>query len=262
MGFSLLVGSHLLASLCLSLAAGAALPVRAVSSWPTSWGGVNQTADGNYSTNWVSSPCRAGAWTGSAVFNAISRACESGFCSSSCDATPSSLIGATDSNPYTGGFAPASHGEGRAWAAILVPSGPQVLFRIYVRGIWAVNTTLTAVSASGDSVVVGVLGPQLNYQDLYFPAPSFAVASVRLDAWSSDGVMRGYCYSGVGDCLGFTITEIALQTVDCYEEVCLALPRCLGVCESLHVRSHRLIDPAPCPPSSCLISAPWRPSSG
>ena len=228
MGFSPLAATSLVANLLVSLAAGAVLPVRSVSSWATDSGNVNSSSDGNHSTDWVSSPCRAGAWVGSTTFNAIARACESGFCSSSCDATPSSLIGATDNNPYTGGFAPASHGEGRAWAAIVVPTGPKALFSIYVRGIWAVNTTLTAISASGASVVVGVLGPQLNYQDVYFPAPSFAVASVRLDAWSSDGVMRGYCYSGVGDCLGFTITEIALQTVDCYEEVrllcCLVLP--------------------------------------
>jgi len=55
MGVCSLVAAQIIASVVVSLAAGATLPVRSVSSWPTSFGNVNQTADGSYSTNWVSS---------------------------------------------------------------------------------------------------------------------------------------------------------------------------------------------------------------
>lgn len=199
------------------------LPVSTVFPWPTtSSGSVSVSADGSYTTEWASYPCRAGGWIGKSQFNALYGACASGQCSGSCDSTANAnLASATDNNPYTGAWVPISHAEGRSWALFPFLNGSQSVIQIYVRGIWPINTQLFAIAANGASNLVATLGPQFNYQDLYFPGPSFPIAALKLKSVSIDGVMRGYCYSGVGDCKDLTVTEIAAQISPCLEQVAI-----------------------------------------
>jgi hypothetical protein len=44
-----------------------------------------------------------------------------------------------------------------------------------------------------------------------------------LQASTKDGVMRGYCCAGTGDCKTLTMNEVGLQTMECYEEVSMDL---------------------------------------
>jgi hypothetical protein len=108
------------------------------------------------------------------MFNLLYQVCKSNMCSSSCNGTAGNQIDSTDNNPYTGGGVVDNQGEGRSWASFLIPQGaPLAVFGIYIRGIWPVNTTLSAIGADGTSLLhVATLGPAVNYLDLSYPAPS------------------------------------------------------------------------------------------
>jgi hypothetical protein len=209
----------LLFSLFVSAFAQSPLPIASYGAWPTINGVNTFAADGNPSTQWIPYPCAAGAWVGNPAQNALFGACAQGACSSSCDS--SSLASATDNNPYTGANVGISHAEAKSWVVFPLPKGPQTLTQVYLRGIWPAGTQFFAISDAGVSTLLDTLGPQFNYLDRNYPGPSFPVASFKLVATSVDGVQRGYCYAGIGDCKDMTITEIAAQTATCYEQVCV-----------------------------------------
>ena len=193
------------------------IPVRAVWSWPsTAPSNVLWAGDGNISTTWVSWPCTAGGWRTNSVFNSLYGYCASGACSATCDA---SIVKATDGNPYTAGFVPFSHGEDRSWAVFPFPSGPQTLVSIYYRGIWPTNTTLFGITSSGKYVVLANIDPTQSYLDMTINPPNYPLTALRFEAISDDGVMRGYCYANVGDCKSMTITDVAVQTQNCFEQL-------------------------------------------
>eukprot|EP01041_Mallomonas_annulata_P005784 gene5784-11685_t len=196
---------------------GSLIRVKSVIDWPSSSGSKPiYAADGNLSTTWVTFPCLAGAWRVNPTFNLFYNLCGSGGCSGSCSAK---LAKATDGSPYTAGSAVMSHGEGRSWAIFPFPKGEQKLSSIYVRGMWPVNTTLSGITATGFHYTIATLNPQLNYLDLTYPAPPFPLVSLQLSSVSNDGIMRGYCYAGVGDCKTIVITEIAAQIQNCFERL-------------------------------------------
>jgi hypothetical protein len=219
-----LIGAVLI--LCLNGAAAQTtpklLPVASVLPWPTSGGDVVHVVDNLATTSWTSSPCRSGAWRTNPVFNPLYGVCSGGAaaCTGSCNAN---LTAATDGSPYTAGSAVMSHAEGRSYVHVSFPGGdPRHVRTIYLRGAWPVNTTLVAMTPHGD-FHVATLDPALNYRDLNFPAPAVPISGVKLQSITKDGVMRGYCYSGVGDCKTLTVTEVAVQTEECFEQLTIDL---------------------------------------
>jgi hypothetical protein len=82
-----------------------------------------------------------------------------------------------------------------------------------------VDTTLYGVVQNGTKYPITMLQPTQTYLDLTVSAPPFPIVGLFVQAQSKDGVMRGFCYSGVGDCKTLSITEVAVQTEDCYEEL-------------------------------------------
>lgn len=199
-----------------------ALPVESVFPWPTtSPSQLSWITDDSWTTSWISSPCRAGSWRDNAEFNLLYSACNGGgMCSGSCSPDLSS---ATDGSPYTAGTATISQGEGRSWAIFQFPKGKAVAKSIFVRGAWPTNTTVAVIDEAGKHHVIATIGPDKSYLELTFSAPSFPITGVFLQSISKDGVMRGYCYSGIGDCRDITVTEIAVKSQDCYEQITLGL---------------------------------------
>ena len=198
------------------------IPVVSVKPWPSSSGSTpNQAFDGSQTTSWISSPCRAGSWRTVSQLNVLNGACGAGYCSGSCSGD---LTSSTDNSPYTAGSAGFSHGEGRSWASFPFPTGnARKVNSIYIRGAWPVDTTMYDVVQNGTRFPIASLQPTQNYLDVTVPAPQFPISGLYVQAQTKDGVMRGYCYSGVGDCKGLSITEVAVQTEDCYEELSVDL---------------------------------------
>lgn len=199
------------------------LVVTSVHDWPTGSGQLSFITDGDISTQWGSNACRAGGWRKNKKQNRMYHACSTGICSASCSGNVSK---ATDGSPYTAGKAVLNHAEGIGWAQFPFPGGnEQIVESIYIRGLWPVNTTVFATVSpnSGASIVLGTLGPEQSARDIVYAAPSVPITGVRVQTATRDGVMRGYCYSGVGDCKTITVTEVAVQTSECYEEVTLDL---------------------------------------
>lgn len=203
---------------------GLADPISVVSikPWPSSSSSTPSLAfDGSQTTSWISNPCRAGAWRTVSQLNLLNGACASGYCSGSCSGD---LTSATDNSPYTAGSAGFNHGEGRSWASFPFPSGTsRKVYSIYIRGAWPVDTTLFGVVQNGTRYPITTLQPTQNYLDVTIPAPQYPIVGLFVQAQSKDGVMRGFCYSGVGDCKSLSITEVAVQTEDCYEELSVDL---------------------------------------
>ena len=50
-----------------------------------------------------------------------------------------------------------------------------------------------------------------------------AVKSFVIQTNTRDGLMRGYCYAGIGDCKTISIYELAARAQDCYEQLTLDL---------------------------------------
>ncbi len=198
------------------------ITVASVKPWPsTGTATTNLAFDGSQATGWTSFSCRSGAWRTIEPLNALFNACASGYCSSSCS---TDLSSATDNNPYTAGTSSFSHGEGRSWASFPFPSGDaRNVFGVYVRGSWPTNTTLFGIAQDGTLTPITMLQPTQTYLDVSLPGPAFPIKGLYLQAQTKDGVMRGFCYSGVGDCKSLSITEIAVQTADCYEELSVDL---------------------------------------
>jgi hypothetical protein len=196
------------------------LKVFSVQPWPTSVGNVNNSADNLLNTQWVSNPCRSGAWRSNPVFNLLYGSCATGSCTGSCN---TDLSSATDGSPYTAGSAPLSHAEGRSWINFPFRSGEALkVASIYIRGAWPMDTELFVTTPNGD-VKIATLSPQQNYLDLAFPAPTFPISGLKVQSITKDGVMRGYCYAGIGDCKTLSVTEVAVQTEDCYEQLVMDL---------------------------------------
>jgi hypothetical protein len=198
------------------------IPVVNIKPWPSSSGTtVAAAADGSQTTGWISDPCRAGAWRSLSQFNLLRSSCARGFCAASC---ATNLTSATDNNGYTAGSSSFNHGEGRSWALFQFPAGDaRTVFGIYIRGAWPVDTTLFGIAANGSYIPINTLQPSQTYIELSLPAPSFPISGLFVQAKSKDGVMRGFCYSGVGDCKTITVTEVAVQTESCYEELSMDL---------------------------------------
>jgi hypothetical protein len=198
------------------------IPVVSIKPWPTSTGSsLSNIIDGSQTTGWDSNPCRAGAWMSNNNFNLLFKGCSGGLCSGSCS---SNLTQATDNSPHTAGTVQFNQAEGRAWASIPFASGEaKSVFSIYIRGAWPPNTMLYGTTSSGQMVQIATLGPQQTYLDLTFPGPSVPINGLYVQSVTKDGVMRGFCYSGIGDCKTFTITEVGVQLAECYEEINLNL---------------------------------------
>ncbi len=207
-----------------SVSRSRSLAVSALSVVSSSASSVNTNSlpsyafDGISTTSWTSGACRPGGWRVNENLNLLTNICTKGLCSASCDAKK--LNASNDQNPYTGAGIPFSHSEGRSWVRYDFPNGvAQDFVSIYIRGAWAVNTTLYGVLPSGELSKISTLGPELNYLEVNLNGPFPAMIALYLEAVSKDGVMVGFCYSGVGDCQGFTVTDIAVQKASCYEEL-------------------------------------------
>ena len=107
----------------------------------------------------------------------------------------------------------------------MFPSGKlSGIQNIYVRGIWPVNTTLYGLSsAAGDLIPLRMINPVSNYLDINIAGPFPVLYGLRLEASTKDGVMRGFCYAGVGDCNSMTVTDVAVQTAQCYDDLSVDL---------------------------------------
>jgi hypothetical protein len=198
------------------------LVVTNIQDWPGSLGQLNYITDNNLNTEWVSNACRAGGWKKSKKQNGLYNVCSVGMCSASC--TEGNLSYATDGSPYTSSRAKLNHATGLGWANFPFAKGnAQIAQSIYIRGGWPVNTTVYATVPSGSPIRLGTLGPQDNYLDIVYAGPSVPITGVRVQTATRDGLMRGYCYAGIGDCKTLMVTEIAAQTVECYEEITLDL---------------------------------------
>lgn len=197
------------------------ISVASVKPWATSSGQIANAVDNSLDTSWSSGTCRSGSWRSYSSINPLMNQCSAGACSGSCAAD---LTAATDGSSYTAGAASISHAEGRSWASFpFTDGGARSVRGIYIRGAWPSNTTLYATTDLGGKVFVGSLGPQHNYKDMNFPAPNVPISGLFVESATRDGVMRGYCYAGVGDCKTLSVTEVAVQSVDCYEEVAVDL---------------------------------------
>jgi hypothetical protein len=178
--------------------------------------------DGSSTTQWVSGACRTGGWKSNKEINLLTDICANGLCSASCDADK--LTSSNDQSVYTAATIPISHSEGRSWVRYDFPSGfVEDITSIYIRGSWAVNTSLFGILSSGELTELIVLNQDSTYQDVNLPGPFPTISGLYLQASSKDGIMTGYCYSGVGDCQTFTVTEIAVQKVPCFEELTVDL---------------------------------------
>ena len=220
-----------------------------------------KATDGDSSTFWQSGSC--GNWYSrqSRLDNAVRDACREGHCSSSCAvaASPafsvagsSALERATDGNAaYTAATVRPCAATGRVWLTIQLPT-PTSLYRVYVRGSFpAPNGTLVqATLASGETIMLGTLTPADQWQPRVFDLPAAVrqqalttehegsrdynttVMALHLRAYS-DGVRRGYCYGGTGECMAMTVTEVAAQPRPCVETATIDSGR---VVAATHVR--------------------------
>lgn len=207
---------------CYSLNNNILIPITTTSSTNNLNSLSSYAFDSITSTSWVSSACRAGGWKENNDINILLKTCSNGLCSSSCDVKK--LNSSIDLNPYTGASIPFSQSEGRSWVRYDFPNGiVKNITSIYIRGAWAVNTTLYGILSSGQLTPITTLNPILNYLDNNLLGPFPPISGLYIEARSKDGVMVGYCYAGVGDCQGFTVTEIAVQKASCYEELTVDL---------------------------------------
>jgi hypothetical protein len=143
--------------------------------------------------------------------------CTNDLCAASCD---SSLTSSTDQNPYTGSWVSFNQAEGRSWAVYNFPNGiTSDIANIYIRGIWPVSTILYGIVGNNSLVTLQHLTTTNNYLDISIATIKYPLKGVRLESVTRDGLMRGFCYGGVGDCQVFLVTDIAVQTKTCYEEI-------------------------------------------
>ncbi len=112
---------------------------------------------------------------------------------------------------------------GLSWINIPFPSGSSLARNIFIRGIWPEDTEFYAVDSTGNLIFISRLNSSLNYLDLNFPPPNVPISGLRVQSSSRDGVMRGFCYSGVGDCKTISITEVAVQSMECFEQLAFDL---------------------------------------
>jgi hypothetical protein len=178
--------------------------------------------DGTTTTQWVSGACRTGGWKSIKEINLLTDICANGLCSASCDAEK--LTASNDLSVYTAATIPISHSEARSWVRYDFPSGlVEDITSIYLRGSWAVNTSLYGILSSGDLTELAILNQDSTYLDVNLLGPFPMISGLYLQANSKDGIMTGYCYAGVGDCQTFTVTEIAVQKSPCFEELTVDL---------------------------------------
>jgi hypothetical protein len=179
--------------------------------------------DHSDTTQWISGTCRSGGWKFNSKLNLLTDICLKGLCSASCD---QSLRQSNDLSVYTATTIPISHSEGRSWVRYDFPTGPiNNLTSIYIRGSWAVNTSLYGILPTGDLTHLTSLNPLLSYQDinLFGPFPLSPLIGLYLQASSLDPTMTGFCYANVGDCQSFSVTEIAVLVGQCDEELLIDL---------------------------------------
>lgn len=228
-----------------------------VSAWVSSNEAAGASAtDGDAATFWQSGSC--GQWYSRASrdANALYGACRDGHCTSSCFTDKSAVFGAsgstalaaaTDGNAaYTAAQVRSCSATGRAWLTIQLPT-PSPLRHVYVRGSFPApnGTLLQATTVGGDTVTIGVLTPADQWQPRMFDVPAWlrdggagatghnaSVAALHLRSYS-DGVQRGYCYGGTGECMQMTVTEVAAQPRACTEHVTLDYGR---VVAATHLR--------------------------
>ena len=162
---------------------------------------ATRATDGFSNTSWTSGACLAGGWRSNPDLNSLYMACAAGssYCSGTCDAV---LTASTDGSGYTAGSAVMNSAQGLTWANFIFPNGPvNTSYGIYLRGIWPVNVTVMGLlDYSGTTRKIGTVGPAKNYLDLTFPGPrDVLLTGLYLQTQTRDGVMRGFCYSGIGD---------------------------------------------------------------
>jgi hypothetical protein len=118
-----------------------------------------------------------------------------------------------------------NQGIGSTWARVPIPTGPTKIVNIFTRGVWPINTTLSAIHADGTKTLLASLDPTFNYKNLFFDVPvtAAAVTELILQSNTRDGVMRGFCYGGIGDCKTMNINELAARSSSCYEQLTLDL---------------------------------------
>ena len=173
----------------------------------------------------MSEPCKTGAWVYNPEFNVLLNACLSPLCKSTCNSSADALQEITDGSFSTTRTAWMNQGIGSTWARVPIPTGPTKIVNIYTRGVWPINTTLSAIHADGSKTLLASLGPTFSYKDLFIDVPVTAPAVTELSLQSNtrDGVMRGFCYGGIGDCKTMSINELAARSRSCYEQLTLDL---------------------------------------
>lgn len=158
-------------------------------------------------------------------FNIVLNACLSPLCISTCNSSAGALQEITDGSITTTRGASMNQGIGSTFARVPIPTGASKIANIYTRGVWPMNTTLSAIHADGTKTLLANLDPTFSYKDLFIDVPVTVktVTELLLQSNTRDGVMRGSCYGGIGDCKFMTINELAARSKSCYEQLTLDL---------------------------------------
>ena len=196
-----------------------------VSPWPSGGGSnVTMAVDNSISSTWVSEPCKIGPWVSNPEFNILLNTCLSPLCMGSCNSSADALQYITDGQSFTSSATWMNQGIGSTWARIPIPTGPSNIVKMYLRGVWPINSTLSATLVDGSTTVLHNLDPTFSYQEIYIDvSTSSPVTELSLRTNTRDGIMRGFCYANVGDCKTMFIYELAARSKDCYEQLTLDL---------------------------------------
>ena len=146
----------------------------------------------------------------------------------------SPVDGATDANTYTAAHIRKSDATGRSWFNVVVPS-PRPLLSIFLKA--SINKhAFMKVTVRTDTGVDIVLRESLTTTSgdaINIPVNVTAIiTSIHLDVTtqtmpaSSHKALLGHCYGGDGECLDFTVSEIAgtpRTNLGCYDDITLDL---------------------------------------
>jgi hypothetical protein len=181
------------AGLVTSITTGASLSATSPGS------NLNWVLDGNTDTSWQSGACLPTGYIARQELNQVLGVCALGRCSSS---GSTNMKDATDNDPYTGAYVPASNGT--AWINVPLPQ-TRALYQLGVRGFGNQPIAFEAVTASGNKLV-STLTTADNYQYRRFTSPADPITALRVSSKDK-----------------FTLTEISTLAEPCFEAVTVDL---------------------------------------
>ena len=184
--------------------------------------------------------------------NLLLGACAAGFCTASCECAQASLENpeavatyacseplspATNGDSNDGTFIRYNSGYRQAWFEAVLPRSAKAS-AVYISGHFPAPTRVVVVDAMTgihhvvpNPIVTNDTEWDLGRSHFIVDLESFALASasalvgaIRLEA-DSTGANNGYCYAGTGECLTFTLKEIAVLPVNytCAEDIVIEL---------------------------------------